>query len=88
MLILQMLDPKNPKRKLQIVQKAVRKIDRVEVRVQVPHRSSFKQSSNPYVSRVWAFSLFADISILFLGFYTLHKDCTETARDCCFVLQL
>ncbi len=39
------------------------------------------------VSRVWAFSLFSDISILSLYFYTLHKYCTETARDCRFVLQ-
>ena len=55
--------------------------------VRIPHRSSFKQGSNPFVSRVWAFSLFSVHTIFFLYFYTLHKDCTETARDGQFVLQ-
>ena len=41
--------------------------------VQVPHRSLFKRGSNPFVSRVGAFSLFSDVSILSLYVYTLHN---------------
>ena len=47
--------------------------------VRIPHRSSIKQGSNPFISRVWAFSLISVNTIFSLYFYTLHKYCTETA---------